>query len=124
VVSNSELQADLIANCPESIASFSKVIYFPYLPSIGRLLGIHPELKAAVENLCASDRPELDKVECVATVLLGAIVSSNDDQQSVSEILERARSCSPNYIRTVAGLSRLSISLVTTRTCIGVNILF
>jgi hypothetical protein len=50
--------------------------------------------------LCAFSEPDPDKIECVATVLLGAWASTDKSGASVKEILETAQKCQPSYIRS------------------------
>jgi hypothetical protein len=107
VVSDRDLQNQLSAKCPTAIRDFSRVLYFPYEKGLGRLLDSYPDLKDAIKYLCAFEDPEIDKIECVANVLLGAIVSCARDNLSVREILEKARAYSPSYIRSISGESSL-----------------
>jgi hypothetical protein len=107
VVSNRDLQDRLSEKCPASIRDFSQVLYFPYEKGLSQLLEKYPDLKESIEYLCAFEDPEIDKIECVANVLLGAIVSSARENLSVREILEKARSFSPSYIRSLSGASTL-----------------
>ncbi|HBB33497.1 MAG TPA: hypothetical protein DDZ80_14880 [Cyanobacteria bacterium UBA8803] len=99
VVSDSELRERLATDIPEEIAEFSKVNYFHFAPSLPKVLQEEHEFRKAVEYLCAFDNPEPDKVECVASVILGAWVSSDKSNISVVELLEKARQSQPSYIR-------------------------
>lgn len=100
VVSDFELRERLANNIPETIAEFSKVDYFYFASSLSKVLKEENKLRKAVEYLCAFDNPEPDKVECVASVLLGAWVSSDKSNISVMELLEKARQFQPSYIRS------------------------
>lgn len=99
VVSDSALQRTLSKNCPESIRDFSQVVYFPYQKQLSKLLESFSGLKEAIQYLCPFE--EVDKVECAAGVLLGAITSSDRSNLSVREILEKASAFSPSYIRSL-----------------------
>jgi hypothetical protein len=112
VVSDRNLQNKLSAKCPIAIRDFSQVLYFPYEKGVGRLLENYPDLKDAIKYLCAFEDPEIDKIECVANVLLGAIVSCAREHLSVREILEKARAFSPSYIRSLSGESSLDPQVV------------
>jgi hypothetical protein len=112
VVSDRDLQNKLSAKCPTAIRDFSRVLYFPYEKGLGLLLESYPDLKDAIKYLCAFEEPEIDKIECVANVLLGAIVSCARDNLSVREIVEKARAFSPSYIRSLSGESSLAPQVV------------
>jgi hypothetical protein len=99
VVSDLALQDTLSEKCPESIRDFSQVLYFPYQKQLSRLLDGFPSLKEAIQYLCPFE--DIDKVECAAGVLLGAITSSDRSNLSVREILEKASNLSPSYIRSL-----------------------
>jgi hypothetical protein len=100
VVADDKLCSRLGDSCPAAIRSFSEVLYFPYEKSLGLLLDSCSSLRRAIQYICAFEEPETDKIECVAGVLLGAIVSSDKTRLSVKEILEKASNCSPSYIRS------------------------
>ncbi len=99
VVSSSNLQSKLDNEMPKDIKSYSQVKYFHYDSSLMKVLDQEPEFKQAVEYLCCSDSPDRDKIECVATVLLGAWCSSNRSKASVLEVLTKAYNCQPSFLR-------------------------
>jgi hypothetical protein len=67
---------------------------------LSRLLNSFPGFKTAIQYLCPLE--DIDKVECVAGVLLGAITSSDRSSLSVREILQKASAFSPSYIRSLS----------------------
>lgn len=99
VVSTFELKERLVNTIPETIAKFSNVDYFPFASSLPKILKEQPDFSKAIEYLCAFDNPEPDKVECVASVLLGAWMSSEKSNISLKAVLEKARQSQPSYIR-------------------------
>jgi hypothetical protein len=101
VVSDSALQSTLNEQCPELIRDFSQVLYFPYQKRLSRLLDKFPSFRETIQYLCPFE--DIDKVECTAGVLLGAITSSDRSTLSVREILEKASAFSPSYIRSLGG---------------------
>ncbi|MEQ8997294.1 MAG: hypothetical protein RID53_12430 [Coleofasciculus sp. B1-GNL1-01] len=99
VVSNFQLRDRLANQIPQQIAEFSKVDYFYFAPSLPKVLQEEQEFSQAVAYLCAFDNPEPDKIECVASVILGAWLSSDKSNVSLREILEKSRQSQPSYIR-------------------------
>ena len=100
VVSDFNLKTKLDNNLPKRINDYSQVVYFPYQSNIVRLISQLPALSEAIKYLCAFSQPDPDKIECVATVLLGAWTSMDKSGVSVKEILETAQNCQPSYIRS------------------------
>jgi hypothetical protein len=100
VVSDLSLQNTLSDKCPQSIKDFSQVIYFPYRKELSSLLDSFPRFREAIQYLCPLE--DIDKVECAAGVLLGAITSSDRSSLSVREIIEKASAFSPSYIRSLS----------------------
>ncbi|MEQ8753275.1 MAG: hypothetical protein RID09_07120 [Coleofasciculus sp. G1-WW12-02] len=99
VVSKSQLRDRLANQIPQPVAEFSKVDYFYFAPSLPKVLQEEQEFSQAVAYLCAFDNPEPDKIECVASVILGAWLSSDKSNVSLREILEKSRQSQPSYIR-------------------------
>lgn len=100
VVSFQELKADLDASLPAAIKAYSQVLYFPFAPSLVKVIEKENAFRKAIEYLCAFDNPAPDKIECVATVLLGAWVSSDKSSISVMELLKKAQESTPSFIRS------------------------
>lgn len=100
VVSNLQLREQLRDSLPEAIEPFSQVLYFPYESNLMRAIAQQSDFRAAIEYLCAFENPDPDKVECVATVLLGAWASSGKSGISVIEVLKKAQEITPSFIRS------------------------
>lgn len=100
VVSSPQLKTKLESNIPSAIKEYSQVIHFPYDAQLVRLIAKEPKFRQAIEYLCAFDIFAPDKIECVATVLLGAWASSDKSQVSVMEILKKAQESTPSFIRS------------------------
>jgi hypothetical protein len=100
VVSCRLLENKLANKMPANIKTYSQVDHFCYDSSLMKVLDQETEFKKAVEYLCCSDSPDRDKIECVATVLLGAWCSSDRTNVSVLDILEKAQDCNPSYVRS------------------------
>ena len=60
------------------------------------LLTINYQLREAISYLTAFENPTQDKIECVATVLIGAWVSSDTSQTTVRGVLKKAQNCQPS----------------------------
>ncbi|MEA5552104.1 hypothetical protein VB713_14240 [Anabaena cylindrica UHCC 0172] len=100
VVSSSELRDKLQTNIPNDIKDYSQVIYFYFADSLPKIISQEPDFRHSLEYLCAFNNPEPDKIECLATVLLGAWGASNKSKVSIIDILNKAQNCSPSYIRS------------------------
>lgn len=96
VVSNRDIFNRLASNIPANIQEFSQVFYFPYEPQFTRLIEQIDIFHSAIVYLSAFDTPEPDKIECVATALLGAWMSSRRSAVTVLDVLAKAQACSPN----------------------------
>jgi hypothetical protein len=102
VTSSDHVANELTASIPNDLRSYSSVIFFPYRSTLNALLQISNDLKNAIAYLTAFESPTQDKIECVASVLLGAWVSSDTSQTTVLEILQKARNCQPSFIRSLS----------------------
>lgn len=100
VVSSEDVAKKLIAKMPMDIQAYSSVIFFPYQKTINELLTVNNQLREAISYLTAFENPTQDKIECVATVLIGAWVSSDTSQTTVCGVLEKAQNCQPSFIRS------------------------
>lgn len=100
VVSHLTLKNKLESSIPTAIKEYTQVIHFPYDEELVKLIAKEPKFRQAIEYLCAFDNPAPDKIECVATVLAGAWVSSAKSQVSVMEILKKAQESTPSFIRS------------------------
>jgi hypothetical protein len=104
VVSRINVHQKLKNAIPESIKSFTQVSHFPSAKSVMELLSNSPRLRERLAFLSAFDEeePDRDKLETIASVLLGAWVSSEQTQASLHELLVKTREASPSYIRSLA----------------------
>jgi hypothetical protein len=102
VVADQALQTKLDRILPAAIQAFSQTLYFPYDPNLTKVIAKQPEFQRAIGYLCAFENPEPDKIECVATVLLGAWVASDKSGISVMQVLKKAQTIQPSYIRSFA----------------------
>ena len=100
IISSQELVTKLNDSFPATIAAYSQVRYFPYEPNIVKIMAQQPNFQKAIEYLCAFENPDPDKIECVATVLLGAWTSTDKSRVSVKEILVKAQRYQPSFIRS------------------------
>lgn len=105
VVSSRELRDRLNKSMPNNIKNYSEVLYFCYDNSLPKVIDKELDFKRSLKYLCAFDNPEPDKVECVASVLLGVWTASDKSTVSVIDILRKAQEFIPSYIRSFqAGL--------------------
>lgn len=100
VVQSKQQEKKLSNKIPGEIINCTKVIHFPDASTITELIKQVSDFKEAIDYLCAFEKPEPDKVECVATVLLGAWHSIDKSEVSVMSVLEKAQKTNPSYIRS------------------------
>ncbi|NMG10701.1 hypothetical protein [Brasilonema sp. UFV-L1] len=100
VVSSEKVRDKLAQNMPDIIITYSQVVYFSFEENLVKLINKDKNFRQAIEYLCAVDEPELDKLECVATVLLGAWITSNKSRTSVMDVIKKAQQSTPSYIRS------------------------
>lgn len=82
---------------PSDIASFSGVEGFAFAETLNHMLQVEPRLHDALSNLCAT--ADLDKVEKLGTVLVGAWVTRAGTPSGLGELWEAVLAHEPNYIR-------------------------
>jgi hypothetical protein len=100
VVADEPLKKRLAASCPEEIRGFTQAVYFPHAKNLMQIVTKVPEFYEAIQYLCASETPEPDKIDCVAKVILGAWVADDKSNTSVLDVLTKAQSASPSFIRS------------------------
>lgn len=100
VVPDEKLKVKLNNIMPHEIKAFSQVFCFPYELTIIEVIQKCEDFRMAIMYLSAFDNPPLDKIECVATVLLGAWVSSQKSNISIAEILRKAQLSTASFIRS------------------------
>lgn len=100
VVSNPTLGDRLLRSIPSQIQPFSRVIHFPYAPTLLRIIQQEPQFRNALAYLSVYEEPTLDAIDAIATVLLGAWVSSDRTNITLSEVLTKAQQCQPSFIRS------------------------
>ncbi|MBC7882013.1 MAG: hypothetical protein H7Y37_11860 [Anaerolineae bacterium] len=104
VVSQEHVYQKLKEAMPENIKDFTQVSYFPAAKSVSELLNKSLKLRELLAFLSAFDEemPDRDKLETIASVLLGAWISSDQSQVTLHGLLVKTREASPNYIRSLA----------------------
>lgn len=99
VVSNKGIYDDLVSKLPSEIKGFAEVIHFETASSLNNLIRKNPLMKAELSNMCALNNPSTDKLETLATILLGAWDASEKSKVQFREILNRSQSQNPNFIK-------------------------
>jgi hypothetical protein len=101
IVSNPQLKSSLEQSQPDDLKSYSQVAFFPYARKLIQVLEQDAGFLDAIKYLSAFDNPAPDKIECAATVLLGAWTACDKSNASVLEILQTAQRTSPSFIRVL-----------------------
>lgn len=98
VSSNDGVAKKLNESVPDGISGYSKAIYFPYNEQPTALLREHNWLLEDFHFMCRTEKPSMTECSNVALVLMGTWAGITG-KVKVSEVLERARQCSPTLIR-------------------------
>jgi hypothetical protein len=98
VVSLSNIQKSMAKKRPTALKKKVKVDLFPYHDSISKYIMHHPSFRNAVARLCAYK--DSDKLEALATCVLGVWVGSTKENITLSEILEKVRKINYSFLRS------------------------
>ena len=102
VVSDPKLSSSLKQSQPDDLKAYSQVEHFPYAKKLTQVIAKEAKFLEAIQYLSAFEDPAPDKIECAATVLLGAWTACDKANASVLEILQKAQETSPSYIRVLS----------------------
>lgn len=98
LVTSDYIAADKLGDStPSDITSFSQVEDFAFAETLNHMLQVEPRLRGALTGLCATE--DLDKVEKLGTVLVGAWVTRAGMPSCLGELWEAVLAHEPNYIR-------------------------
>jgi len=96
VCSSEDKVALLKTKIPNNIANFSDIIFFPEVKTMNHLLLIHDEFKSLISHICFST--DIDKLESLATIILGHWSNKKTTLSSVNELLSTLENTFPNYL--------------------------
>lgn len=98
VVSEKAVYETLVANMPHNLKSRSHVVQFLSGKTVNQLLQTNGTFKRAISDVCALNSPNFDKLETVATIILGVWDACPKSTVTIKELYERSALLSPNYI--------------------------
>ncbi len=102
VVSDSELRDRLEQKKPSEITVYTNVVFFPSTESMTQIISSDKNFSEKIQYLCANKDFSIDKMECVAAVILGAWCANGQKKVSLRELLKRAKeAANPSYIRAL-----------------------
>lgn len=81
---------------PDSIHKFAEVLFFPDADTLNQLILLLPAFKKGLENICFAK--DSDKVQALATVILGHWGNRKTTIYSVKELLSELQNTFPNYL--------------------------
>ena len=105
VCSSQEQVNELNASIPRTIVAFSKATFFPNVETVNRLLFEHKEFKTGLQAICFSD--ELDKLEALATIILGHWCNKKTTICSVKILFSELQNQFPNYLAQIDTVIKL-----------------
>lgn len=98
-VSREQVHDSLSSQLPESIKSFTKVLYFKTANSISNLLKHNVEFKTEITKICAISKPSFNILETVATIILGVWDASEKKSVPMNILLDKCYAINPHYIK-------------------------
>jgi len=99
IVNSVYLQLILTQSLPKSLRQHTEVGYFPYSDSIHNLVSQHLEFRQELEKLIAISSPSIDKLEALATAILGVWNGCNKKDISLEVIYAHLEKMSLSFIR-------------------------
>ena len=102
VTSDAERRQALEANMPDELKLYTKVIHFPFDEHINKLVTIEERLRDDFGYLSRNENYTADDAAIVATMLIAAwIRCQGTDRNTLLQIIETARECSPMLLRSL-----------------------
>jgi hypothetical protein len=99
VVSSLGLRDKLADGIPENIKDKVEVKHFETANSIPRLIQANGLFNEELKKMCALSNPSLDKLEALATIVLGAWDATDKQQVPLSTLINNCYNQNPHYIR-------------------------
>lgn len=99
VISDNKLSQELIKSIPERIEGKVNVSWFPTASSVSKLLKSNSDFKEEIVKMCAFENPPLNKIETLATIILGAWDSTDKQNIQLEHLLDICYDQNPNYIK-------------------------
>lgn len=90
---------------PDSIHKFAEVLFFPDTDTLNQLILLHPASKEVLENICLAK--DSDKVQALATVILGYWNDKKTTVYSAKELLSELQNIFPNYLAVTSEMADL-----------------
>ena len=109
VVSDKSVYENLLSDIPGEIIDFVEVVHFESASSLNNLIRKNLLMKEELTKMCALTNPSTDKLETLATIILGAWDASSKSKISLEDILNKSYSLKPNFIK--GHLTKLSHTL-------------
>lgn len=97
VVANIVVHNKMLASLPSRLKKYTQIEFFPLHDSINSQLTNDAQFKSVVTDLCALS--DLNKLEALATCILGAWEATNKNNIPVSDILNSIRNMGYSYLK-------------------------
>lgn len=98
VVSRKSVCDSLKKETPEAIKNKTDIIHFNAAASINQLIQVNEDFRDAMSNICALTNPSTDKLEAIATIILGVWDASDKTKVTIDQLLKKCYDINPNYI--------------------------
>jgi hypothetical protein len=99
VVSEREVCDHLESTVPADLTGLVKVLNFESAASLNSLIRSNSLFRRELTEMCALKNPSQDKLEALATIVLGAWDSTSKKKVSLSELLDKCFIQNPHYIK-------------------------
>jgi hypothetical protein len=100
VVSSNELKKSLDKNIPKVISDVTSVVFFPYYESVSRQIKENNNFKEKLESLIALDNPSDDKLEALASVVLGYWESTEKKDVLIESIYLKIENYNCSFLKS------------------------
>ena len=110
VVANNSLQTNLTKALPSQLKSCTDIFLFPYHDTIQKQILHDPSFKAELEKLIALSSPTVDKLESLATTILGSWNATNKKSILLEDLYSRLEQVGYTFIkhRTIIDIQPLT----------------
>ena len=98
IVSKKDVFESLSAHLPEKI-KYVKVVHFIGGTSVQSLIMHNDSVREQLIKMCALQNPSIDKLEALATIILGTWDGSDKKDVSLNTLLDKCYSQNPHYIK-------------------------
>lgn len=99
VVTSPEVKEYLEESMEDDLKEIVSVHHFPKGNSLPATIKLNTELKTALSQMCALNKPATDKLDTLASIVVGTWAATDQTNTSLKELLDRCYDANPHYIK-------------------------